>query len=63
MKLPVQERVRKLREEITAINLANRAYIIKNSKDAASASEHERRLQRLQEIMDELRSLTEWKET
>ena len=27
------------------------------------ASDHERRLQRLQEIMDELRSLTDWKKT
>ena len=43
--------------------MANRAYVIKRSKDAGSAAEQERRLQRLQEIMDELRALTEWKET
>ena len=63
MQSPVQERVQKLRQEIADINQANRAYVIKNSKDVAGAADHERRLQRLQEIMDELRALTDWKET
>jgi predicted house-cleaning noncanonical NTP pyrophosphatase (MazG superfamily) len=43
----VKERVAKLREEIAEIG----------------ASDQERRLQRLQEIMDELMSLTDWKKT
>jgi hypothetical protein len=59
----VQERVQKLRQEIADISAANRAYIIKNSKDSVAAAEQERRLQRLKEIMDELRALTDWKET
>jgi hypothetical protein len=58
-----QERVQKLRQEIADISAANRAYIIKNSKDSVAAAEQERRLQRLKEIMDELRALTDWKET
>jgi hypothetical protein len=63
MKSPVKERVQKLRQEIAGISEANRMFIIKNSRDAVAAAEHERRLQRLQEILDELRALTEWKET
>ena len=59
----VQDRVQKLRQEIADISAANHAYIIKNSKDSAAAGEQERRLQRLKEIMDELRALTDWKET
>ncbi len=63
MQSPVKERVRKLREEIADISVANRLFILKNSKDAVLAAEQERRLQRLREIMDELRALTDWKET
>ncbi len=63
MQSPVKERVQKLREEIADISLANRLFILKKSKDAVSAAEQERRLQRLREIMDELRALTDWKET
>ena len=59
----VQERVQKLREEIADISLANRLFILKNSKDSVAAAEQERRRQRLKEIMDELRALTDWKET
>ena len=59
----VKERVQKLRQEIADISEANRAYVIKNSKDAVLAADQERRLQRLKEIMDELRALTDWKET
>jgi hypothetical protein len=59
----VQERVQKLRQEIADISAANRAYIIKNSKDSVAAAEQERRLQRLKEIMYELCALTNWKET
>jgi hypothetical protein len=58
----VKERVRKLREEIAEISEANRLYVA-GGKKIVGASDQERRLQRLQEIMDELRSLTDWKKT
>jgi hypothetical protein len=63
MQSPVKERVRKLREEIADISEANRMFIIKNSREAAAGVEQERRVQRLQEILKELRTLTDWKET
>jgi transcriptional regulator of heat shock response len=56
----VKERVRKLREEIAEISEANRVYVA-GGKKIVGASDQERRLQRLQEIMDELKSLTDWK--
>jgi transcriptional regulator of heat shock response len=56
----VKERVRKLREEIAEISEANRLYVA-GGKKIVGASDQERRLQRLQEIMDELKSLTDWK--
>jgi hypothetical protein len=56
----VKERVAKLRAEITEISEANRLYL-QGGKKIAGASDQERRLQRLQEIMDELMSLTDWK--
>jgi hypothetical protein len=58
----VKERVAKLRAEITEISEANRLYL-QGGKKIAGASDQERRLQRLQEIMDELMSLTDWKKT
>ena len=58
----VRERVGKLREEIAEISEANRQYL-QGGKKMIGASDQERRLQRLQEIMDELMSLTEWKKT
>jgi len=58
----VKERVRKLREEIAEISEANRVYVAGGRK-IVGASDQERRLQRLQEIMDELKSLTDWKKT
>ena len=54
----VKERVAKLREEIAEISEANRQYL-QGGKKLIGASDQERRLQRLQEIMDELMSLTE----
>ena len=56
----VKERVGKLREEIAEISEANRQYV-QGGKKMIGASDQERRLQRLQEIMDELMSLTDWK--
>jgi len=58
----VKERVGKLREEIAEISEANRQYL-QGGKKMIGAPDQERRLQRLQEIMDELMSLTEWKKT
>ena len=60
MPVSVKERVGKLREEIAEISEANRQYL-QGGKKIIGASDQERRLQRLQEIMDELMSLTDWK--
>ena len=61
MQQPVKERIAKLREEIAQISEANRLYLQGGKKMPGSASEQERRLQRLQEILDEVMSLTDWK--
>ena len=58
----VKERVGKLRAEIAEISEANRLYL-PGGKKMIGASDQQRRLQRLQEIMDELMSLTDWKKT
>jgi len=60
MPRPIKERIAKLREEIAQISAANRQYF-EGGKKIHGASDHERRLQRLQEILDELMSLTDWK--
>ena len=61
MQEPVKDRIAKLREEIAQISESNRLYLHGNKKIPGSAGDHERRLQRLQEIMDELVALTDWK--
>jgi hypothetical protein len=61
MQQPVKERIAKLREEIARIREANRLYLHGDKKMPGSASDQERRLQRLQEILDELVALTDWK--
>ena len=61
MQQPVKERIAKLREEIAQISEANREYLQGRKKMPGSASDQERRLQRLQEILDELVALTDWK--
>jgi hypothetical protein len=61
MQQPVKERIAKLREEIAQIREANRVYVQGGNKRPGAAPDHERRLQRLQAILDELMSLTEWK--
>lgn len=60
MQTPVKERIEKLREEIAQISEANQLYM-RGKKMPGAAGDHERRLQRLQEILDELMSLTDWK--
>jgi len=56
----ITERVKKLRDEIAKLNEANRAYL-KGAKHGAATADNERRLQRLLEIADELKSLTDWR--
>jgi hypothetical protein len=58
----IKERIAKLRKEIAPISAANREYL-QGGKKILGAPDHERRLQRLQEIRDELISLTDWKKT
>jgi hypothetical protein len=61
MQTPVKERIVKLREEIAQISEANRLHLQGSKKIPGAAGDQERRLQRLQEILDELLSLTDWK--
>ena len=56
----VSERIKKLREEIAEISEANRTHMHRTDA-AAAAADQERRLQRLQAILDELMTLTDWK--
>ena len=60
MPRPVKERIAKLREEIGQISEADRLYLQGGNK-ILGTPDHERR--RLQEISDELMSLTDWKKT
>jgi Ser-tRNA(Ala) deacylase AlaX len=57
----VKDRVAKLREEISKINEANREYV-QGGKKVNGEVDHQRRLQHLQEILDELASLTDLKQ-
>jgi hypothetical protein len=62
MQNPVKERIAKLRDEIAQLSEANRLYLQGGKKKPHGAvGDHERRLQRLQEILDELIALTDWK--
>jgi len=61
MQNPVKERIVKLREEIAQISEANRLYLKARKKPHGTQGDHARRLQRLQEILDELVALTDWK--
>jgi len=60
MQEPVRDRIAKLRQEIAQIKEANRFYL-SGKKTPGSVADHERRSQRLQEILMELQSLTDWK--
>jgi hypothetical protein len=61
MQQPVRERIGRLREEIAQIREANRLYLQGGKMIQGGAADQERRLQRLQEILDELVALTDWK--
>ena len=60
MQESIAERTKKLRAEIAELNAAHAAYL-KAPKYGTVAADHERRIQRLQEILDELKSLNDWK--
>ncbi len=57
----ITERIKKLRQEIAQMREAEREYVKKRYKGTDEEAAHTRRLQRLQEILDELASLTDWK--
>jgi hypothetical protein len=57
---PIKERIKRLRDEIAELNKINRVYL-KGSKYGSAIADHERRLERLQAILDELKSLSDWK--
>lgn len=61
MQSPVKDRIVKLREEIAQISEANRLQLQSGKKMPGATGERQRRLQRLQEILDELVALTDWK--
>ena len=62
MQNPLKERIAKLRDEIAQISEANRlSFHGSKKKIPGAAGGHERRLHRLQEILDELMALTDWK--
>ena len=61
MQKPVQERIATLRDEIAQISEANSLYLKGGKRRHGAAGDHEHRLQRLQEILDELVALTDWK--
>jgi len=58
---PVKERIQKLREEIAQITEESRLYAQTGTRLPAAAADQQRRIQRLEEILSELRSLTDWK--
>jgi hypothetical protein len=58
----IRERVEALRREIAEIQRLNLAYLQTPRPGFSEMNDHARREQRLKEIMDELKSMTEWKE-
>jgi uncharacterized protein YhaN len=61
MQEPITELVAKLRQEIAQISEANRRYLQEGRRLAEAESAHQRRAERLQEILKKLASLTDWK--
>jgi hypothetical protein len=58
---PVKERIAKLRDEIAQIREAERLYLQGGKNKLDAAGDHARRLQRLQEVLDQLKALTDWR--
>ena len=61
MPLPLTERIKELRREISEINRQNGEFWLSGKRDSFKLADQQRRLQRLQEIKEELASLTAWK--
>jgi hypothetical protein len=61
MRVEIRERVEVLRQEIAEIQKLNLAFLQRPRPDVVALHDHERRQQRLREIMDELNSMTDWK--
>jgi hypothetical protein len=61
MQQPVKDRIRKLREEIAQISEENRLYLQGGRRTPGATGDQERRIQRLQDILEELKSLNDWK--
>jgi hypothetical protein len=57
----IRERVEALRQEIAEIQKLNLAYLQTPRPHFTAMEDHKRREQRLQDIMNELKSMTEWK--
>ena len=58
----ITERIKELRREIAKLTEENRKYLA-GTKYGSATADYERRFQRLIEIVDELKSLTDWKKT
>jgi hypothetical protein len=56
----ITERVKELRQEIAEITETNRNYL-RGPRYGSARADNERRVQRLVEIVNELKSLTDWK--
>ena len=63
MQRPISDRVRELRREIAEINEANLRYEHGGKALSGAEGDQQRRAQRLQQIMDELKALIDWKKT
>jgi hypothetical protein len=61
MDVGIRERVEALRGEIVEIQKLNLAYLQMTRPDFRAMNDHARRDQRLEEIMGELKSMTDWK--
>jgi hypothetical protein len=59
----IQERVEALRQEIAEIQRLNLAYLQTPRPNFGATADHARREERLREILDELKSMTDWKKT
>jgi hypothetical protein len=57
----IQERVEALRREIAEIQRLNLAYLQTPKPGFGATNDHERRERKLREILDELKSMTDWK--
>jgi len=57
MQEPVKERIGKLRGEIAQISAESRLYVQGGKRMPGAAADQQRRIQRLEEILDELKIL------